>query len=142
MFGLQMINEMERMQRDMDRFFNGLGLGYNPDSRLDTSEVKVKSIDGGYQLVAALPGIEVNKLDIDILGRRLTLAFEEAVVDTGAEVIWHRRERQGRSFKRSLTLPEEINAEKVEAEYSKGILTINLPKAESALPKKISVKAV
>lgn len=141
MFGPQMINEMERMQRDMDHLLNGFGLGFSQDFRLDTAEVKVRTIEGGYQLFAALPGIDVNKLEIDILGRRLTLSAENSNPDAEAGVVWHRRERQGKAFKRSLTLPDEIDAEKVEAEYSKGILTILLPKAASALPKKISIKA-
>lgn len=140
MFGLQMINEMERMQRDMDQIFSGLGWGLKSDVRVETADIKVKNIEGGYQLTAVLPGIDVNKLEIDILGRRLTLSAEKAALDAEAEVVWHRRERQESPFKRSLTLPEEIDAEKVEAEYSKGILTMTLPKAASALPKKISVK--
>jgi HSP20 family protein len=140
MFGLQMINEMERFQRDMNQFFGGFGRGILPEVSSAARDIKIRNIEGGYQLIAALPGIDVNKLEIDVLGRRLTLSAEQVDSDAEAGVVWHRRERQREIFKRSLTLPEEIDTEKVAAEYNKGILTITLPKAASALPKKISVK--
>jgi HSP20 family protein len=80
-------------------------------------------------------------LDIDILGRRLSLTAETAGTDAGDDVVWHRRERRSAAFRKSLMLPEEVEADQVEAEYKNGHLTVTLPKAAALLPKKISVKA-
>jgi HSP20 family protein len=56
-------------------------------------------------------------------------------------VKYHRSEREAGSFSRVITLPGQVDANKVEAHASNGVLTIVLPKAESAKPKQISVKA-
>jgi HSP20 family protein len=55
-------------------------------------------------------------------------------------VSYHRRERAEGSFNRTLTLPGEVDAERVDAHYSDGILTLKLPKAEAAKPRQISVR--
>jgi HSP20 family protein len=55
-------------------------------------------------------------------------------------VTFHRRERPSGSFVRVVQLPAEVDADRVEAELRNGVLTLTLPKAESARPRKISVK--
>lgn len=141
MFGLQMFNEVEKLQSEMDHLFRGLGLSVVPDHRADSTGLKVKDIGDGYRVEASLPGIDVEKLEISVLGRQLSLSAERGEPDIGADVNWHRRERKGGTFKKSFMLPEEIDSDRVEAEYQNGILTVALPKAASALPKKISVNA-
>ena len=141
MLGLQMFNEMEMLNREMDQLLSGLGFSVVPDKRFNDSVFKVRDKGEAYQVDAALPGLDIEKLDIDVLGRQLSLSAERAASDVADEAVWHRRERRSGVFQRSLTLPEEINAEKVEAEYKNGNLTITLPKAASVLPRKISVKA-
>lgn len=140
MFGLHMFNEMEKIQREMDQFFCGLG-AHSAHARLSASDdFKVKNVEGGYQVKATLPGIDVEKLEIKVLGRRVQVSGEPADTEQDNNITWHRRERARGSFSKALMLPAEIDSEKVEAEYKHGILTISLPKAASALPKKIDVK--
>lgn len=141
MFGLHMMNEMEKLHREMDQILFGLGMGTPQHRTAGHSELRVEPEGDGYRVQVALPGIDVESLQIDLLGRRLTLSAGAAEPDRDENVIWHRRERVGTSLKQALTLPDEIDSEKVEAEYRDGILTISLPKAASALPKKINVKA-
>jgi len=71
----------------------------------------------------------------------LTLAGErkQAVEDTA--VSYHRREREWGAFRRSLSLPNRVDSNKVQARYVDGILTVILPKAAEARPKQISVQA-
>lgn len=98
--------------------------------------------DEGDHLVlkAELPGINKDELDISLHGDVLTLSGERK--DTGeykdAEVF--RSERYVGRFQRSLTLPMMVDANKVQASYKDGILTVTLPKAEEAKPKRIDVK--
>jgi HSP20 family protein len=54
---------------------------------------------------------------------------------------YHMRERRFGRFSRSITLPLGVDAEEVEADHERGILTINVPKADEVKPKRISVKA-
>ncbi|MDT8419334.1 MAG: Hsp20/alpha crystallin family protein [Desulfuromonadales bacterium] len=141
MFGLHMINEMEKLHREMDHLFHHLGTGVVPEHRSVTPEVQVERSAGGYRLEVALPGIDPDKLKVELLGRQVSLVAESAEDDPEDKVVWHRRERRSPALSRTLTLSEEIDAERVDAEYRNGILVVSLPKAASALPKKISVKA-
>lgn len=87
---------------------------------------------------AELPGLRAEDLDINVVGRDLTLkgARQSAA---GEGMTYHRRERAVGDFMRHLKLPAEVNADAVEASLREGVLLINLPKAEAARPRKISV---
>jgi len=141
MFGLQMIQEMDNVQREMEQLFRGLGFTPAQPSCQQPGNMTVKDLGSAFQVEAVLPGLDVNKVDINVLGRRLTLAgdFVRPVIPEGAT--WHRRERAHASFEKSLQLAANVEAEQVEAEYQQGILRIKLPKAASAMPKKIAIKA-
>ncbi|MGC3969703.1 MAG: Hsp20/alpha crystallin family protein [Pirellulales bacterium] len=87
---------------------------------------------------AELPGVKSEDLDISVVGKQLTLrgrrggpAVEQAV--------YHRRERAGGEFSRTVTLPYEVDADKVEASLVDGVLKLTLPKAEAAKPRKIAI---
>jgi HSP20 family protein len=56
-------------------------------------------------------------------------------------VSYHRRERAEGTFNRTVTLPSDVNAERIDARYASGVLTLTLPKAEEAKPRQITVKA-
>lgn len=141
MIGLQMFNEMESLHREMDQLLCGLGLSLVPEPRSNTSRVKVDHNDEGYRVEASLPGIDIDKLEINVLGKRLSLSAEMVKRELEEGAVWHRRERKRETFRKTLMLPEEIDSGKVEAEYKNGVLSIVLPEAASVLPKKISVKA-
>lgn len=142
MFGLHMFNEMENLQREMDQVFRGLGLGEPVRVRHAASRFKLRDAGEAFLVEAPLPGIDSDKLEINVLGRRLNLSGELLAEDTAEGACWHRQERQSGAFQQSINLPAAIDADLVEAEYQHGILKIKLPKAESALPKKIAVKTV
>ncbi|WP_303721872.1 Hsp20/alpha crystallin family protein [Malonomonas rubra] len=140
MFGLQMIHEMDNLQREMDKLLGGFS--FNPFylERQQNRAFKVQDAGEAFEVKAALPGLDIEKLEISILGRRLTLAGEFASGDVPEGASWHRRERHTGRFEKSLLLNANIDSDQVEASYEKGLLRINLPKAASALPKKINVK--
>jgi len=88
-----------------------------------------------------LPGVDPNNIDMNILGNTLTLAGERPAVDEpDGNCTWHRRERGTGKFMRTIELPVEIVADKINAECRNGLLRVTLPKAAAAKPKKISVK--
>jgi HSP20 family protein len=140
MFGLQMIHEMDNMQREMEQLFRGFGFQAANCEIPQSGAIKAEDLGDAFQVEAVLPGLDVEKIDIKVLGRRLTLAGEFACPDLPEGTNWHRRERSRGRFERNLQLAANVDAEKVEAEYQQGILRITLPKAASALPKKIAVK--
>jgi len=94
-----------------------------------------------FHLKAELPGMKKEDIEIAIHEGVLTLSGERKL-DTqcqNAEV--YRSERALGRFQRTLTLPAQVSAEKVKAQYKDGILTVVLPKAEESKPKHIEIKA-
>jgi len=140
MFGLQMIHEMDNMQREMEQLFRGLGFHTASADLPQSRTIRVSDQGDAFQVEAVLPGLDAEKIDINVLGRRLTLAGEFVRPEIPEGATWHRRERARGKFERSLQLAANVDADQVEAEYQQGILRIRLPKAASALPKKIAVK--
>jgi HSP20 family protein len=93
-----------------------------------------------FFLRAELPGIDPKGLEITTLRNKIMISGERKLAEERGEVSYHRREREGGRFSRSLVLPTEIDAERVNASYEHGLLTLALPKAEVAKPKQIRVK--
>lgn len=92
-----------------------------------------------YYVRAELPGIDAGSIDITATGESLAISGERKIASEGSEVKYHRREREAGKFSRMFNLPTIIDSEKVTADFKNGILTITLPKAESAKPRKISI---
>jgi HSP20 family protein len=89
---------------------------------------------------AELPGFKKEDIEVSLEDGVLTLSGERKSVEQPAETQTHRSERFTGQFHRSLTLPSEVKADQVAANYTDGILTVTLPKAETAKPKQIEVK--
>lgn len=92
------------------------------------------------KIVAEIPGVKPEDVRISIENQVLTIRGEkkQAAEETTERV--HRYERSYGLFERSFALPNLVDADKIEAKYDNGILTITLPKAERARPREISVK--
>ena len=134
--------ELERMRRQMDRFLGP----YTEDLPGATSAgvfplTNLSENKNAYYVRAELPGIKASELDIAITGNSLTISGERMIPARGENVKYHRREREAGTFSRVITLPAQVDANKAEAQSVDGVLTIVLPKSESAKPKQISVKA-
>jgi HSP20 family protein len=84
--------------------------------------------------------MEPKDLELNVMQGTLTLSGERKESGNDNRT-WHRRERGAGKFMRTIELPAALNTERVDAEYRNGVLTVTLPKAEAAKPKKIAVKA-
>jgi len=140
MFGLQFMNEAGNMQREMDQLFRGLGFSPTYVAQAKQIEFQVTENGDSHHIKALLPGLDSEKLSISVLGRRLTIAGEYSHPDIPDGAFWHRQERRKGEFEQNIQLSSNLDIDKIEAEYIDGILNITLPKAASALPKKIAVK--
>ncbi|MBN2033214.1 MAG: Hsp20/alpha crystallin family protein [Deltaproteobacteria bacterium] len=134
--------ELENLRKQMDRLM-GSYTADAPNARFagvfplaNLSEDK-----DAYYIRAELPGIKADELDISITGSTIGISGERKISAQGEDVKYHRRERDAGSFSRVITLPGQVDSDKAEARSSNGVLTIILPKAESAKSKQISVKA-
>lgn len=87
---------------------------------------------------AELPGVDAESIDISVFGTELTVGGERKS-NTEEGVSYHRQERAYGSFRRTVRLPVEVDADAVSANMKDGVLTIRLPKHEAAKPRKIKV---
>jgi len=92
-----------------------------------------------WTLVCDLPGVDPTTIDIDVDGRVLTIRADRP---TGPEdVEWLVQERVSGTFARQLTLGDAVDLEHISASYADGVLSLTLPVAEAAKPRKISVSS-
>jgi len=94
-----------------------------------------------YYVRAEVPGIRAKELEISAIGRTLSISGKREIDNESAVASYHRKERAEGEFNRTVTLPAEFDTGRVEAQYKAGILTVTLPKAETAKPRQIVVSA-
>jgi HSP20 family protein len=101
--------------------------------------IDVHADEEAYEITAAVPGMKVDDLKVEILEDVLTLRGEipESPNGTGDFLL---RERVSGKFERRLRLPESVDAEAAEAKVEDGLLTVRIPKSEDARPRLIEVK--
>lgn len=92
-------------------------------------------------VIAEVPGIDLDNIDLQIVNNILTLKTKREPDQSDERKTWHRRERGCGQFTRSLELPYAVDAEKVQAVISHGVLRIELLRAAEDSPKKISIQA-
>ena len=97
--------------------------------------VNIREQDDAYVLSALVPGLKAEDLNIQILEN--VVSIEGSYQDADGEYLLN--ELPSGSFRRALRLPTEVETDKVEAKIADGVLTLNLPKAETARPKKINI---
>jgi HSP20 family protein len=88
---------------------------------------------------AEIPGVKIEEVEVSFENGELTLKGEKKFEGNDSATL-HRRERLYGSFSRTLRLPWEVTAENISAELKDGVLTVTLPKAEAAKPRKVAVK--
>jgi HSP20 family protein len=136
-----LFNQVQQLQSEMNRLFDRWGGVANPFGAL-VAFPPVNVWEDGEQVhvEAELPGLALDNLEIFVTGGdQLTLKGERKTPNP-EKVAWHRRERVFGSFHRTLTLPFQVDAEKVEARFEQGVLHITLAKHALAKPRKIPVK--
>ena len=155
----QMWQPFESLRQEIDRLFDDFGRGFwRPFGRsLSTAEplfkrelslstmpaVDVVESEKAYELTAELPGMDEKNIEVKVVNGSLTIKGEKQEEKEEKKKDYYLHERNFGSFERSFGLPESVDADKVEANFKKGVLTVTLPKkAEAQKPaKKIEVKA-
>ena len=102
--------------------------------------VNIADMNDTLHVAAEIPGVPKNEISIHLQNDMLTISGERKRPEVKEEGAWVRREIQYGPFERTFKLPYEVEASKVTAEYSDGILRIQLPKTEASKPKAIVVQ--
>jgi HSP20 family protein len=143
-FGLSdssLFNDLRRLEQEFDELlgrsgFGSSGIRSRPPGTFPA--INVGSTDDRVTLYVFAPGVDPKSLDIQVQQNILSISGERriAVEDKAA---YYRQERFSGEFRRVLTLPEDVDPEKVEAKYRDGIVEINVKRRESARPRQIEV---
>ncbi|SER68478.1 HSP20 family protein [Propionibacterium cyclohexanicum] len=127
--------------RDLDRLFDQV-------TRTATGETRLMPLDlyrDGDNFVAKvdLPGVDPKSIDIDVDDRTLSIRAERKSdeIRRDDQSHWVSRERSYGAYARQLTLGPGLNLADIHADYADGVLTLTIPVAEEAKPRKISVTA-
>jgi HSP20 family protein len=133
---------LRELQSEMNRLFDGYGPPLDGGTWTRTAAFPALNVwDDGDSLFAEaeIPGVDQNDLEVYAVGNELTIKGSRKPRE-GKDLAYHRKERGVGEFTRVITLPIDIDADKVQASLANGVLTVTLPKAEEAKPKRITVK--
>ncbi len=122
--------------RTLNGFLEGVNKAFNEESWTNiTAPVNIKETDKEYELHLVAPGLKKEDFKLSVDKNILNISFEQKEEEAKEEgTKWLRNEYRFRSFKRSFTLNEKVNASGISAKYNDGILYITLPKKENAEP--------
>lgn len=135
--------ELASMRREMerlwDRFFSETPLA-NPFLEEWQPKADITETKDAIVVKAELPGMEPKDIDVTISGDILTIKGEKEKEEEKKDEKYHYTERYRGSFERSFRIPAEIQEDKIEASFDKGILTVTLTKTAEAKTKEIKVE--
>ncbi|SDT16621.1 heat shock protein Hsp20 [Brevibacterium sandarakinum] len=121
--------------RDLDRFFSEVTRTPNstslPMDLYRDGEVFVARID--------MPGVDPSSIDVDVEDRTLTVRAQRQSDVADKDVKWLTRERTAGTYARQLTLGNRVALDRIQADYQDGVLSLTIPVAEEARPRKINV---
>jgi len=132
--------DIERLRRQIDQIFDQINErpGYMRTRVGVFPLINLTENRDTYFIRAEIPGIDPEDLDIQATGRNISITGERKM-ETDENAKYHRREREFGKFSRMFALPGDIDHERINANLKNGILTITIPKAETAKPKQIKI---
>ncbi|WP_020648670.1 Hsp20/alpha crystallin family protein [Solimonas variicoloris] len=141
--------EVDRLFDDFDRHspFRRNAFESEPFWRRDwltaaTPASEIVEHDGNYEITVELPGMDEKNVDVQVANGLLTITGEKKEESENTKKRLHVSERRYGYFERAFRLPDGVDADKIEARFKNGVLTLNLPKsAEAKREKKIPIKA-
>jgi HSP20 family protein len=140
------VRELHTVQSEMNRLFNTFFDSPTPRNGGDRSVARrwipamdVVEADGRYVLRADLPGLSENDVKIEVEENVLTISGERKSEHEQKGDGYYRVERSFGSFSRSLTLPEGVDADAIQASFDSGVLEVQIPKPEQAKPRKVQI---
>lgn len=133
-------DEMDRLRRELNALTeSSVGRGFSEPSAGVFPLMNVTEDTNNFYIRAELPGIKANELNISVTGDSFSISGERKIPEEQENSKYHRRERESGRFSRILSLPSQVDTNKVEASTVDGILKVILSKSEAAKPKQITV---
>ena len=145
----QPFKELSDLRKQMDRLFEDMlsvndndWMGLHNMGGMWTPAVEIEEKDNELVLKAAMPGIDVKDLDVEVSEDRVTISGEhqsESKTEDEDKNYFHSEFHYGK-FERVISLPMPIKTDEIKSDFTKGVLTLTLPKVEDAPKKSVKVK--
>jgi HSP20 family protein len=137
---MALLMKPEPFSREIDRVFDAF-FGQTDQARRWVPPVDLVEAEDHFVLKADLPGLTEGDVHIEVQDGTLTISGERKAEHEQREKGWYRIERSFGRFSRSLTLPEGVDAEKIAASFTDGVLDVRIPKPEQRKPRRIAISA-
>ena len=130
-----------RLRSDVDRMFEGFFDDLPGTRPYGAAYPAMNTWEDGdsAHVEAELPGLGMEDVEVLVSGNEVTINGQRKI-EVAEGAAWHRRERAQGKFSRTVTLPWDVDADRVEAKLRDGVLTVRLPKCESCKPRKVKVQ--
>jgi HSP20 family protein len=141
------VRELNTIQSEMNRLFNTFfegpapGNGGGNTARRWLPAMDLVESGDHFVLRADLPGLSEDDVNIELEDNVLTLSGERKSEHEERNEGYYRLERASGAFQRSLTLPEGIDPEGIQASFDRGVLEVRIPKPEQRKPRKVTISA-
>ncbi len=129
---MTMFEDLIRLRNELERAAGARPGGpYPPANVYDDGDA--------FHVRAEIPGIDKTALEVTVKANQLLIRGQRIVAPASEQAAYHRREREGGTFRRIVTLPERVDAERIQASYTNGVLEVTVPRAAESRPRKIAI---
>jgi HSP20 family protein len=135
---MALLMKPEPFSREIDRVFDAF-FGQTDQGRRWMPPVDLVEAEDHFVLKADLPGLAEGDVNIEVQDGTLTISGERKAEHEQREKGWYRIERSFGRFSRSLTLPDGVDPDRIEASFSHGVLEVRIPKPEERKPRRIEI---
>lgn len=140
-----LFSDFDRLRRELDELFGWVGLPTSIRSVAPGTypALNIGTTPSSVEVYAFAPGIDPSKVEVTVDRGVLTIAGERASTlpdEQDRKVSVYARERATGAFKRAVSLPDDIDPDRVSATYRDGVLHISIARRESAQPKRIAIQ--
>lgn len=129
----------EEMENMISQFAGAVGHEIPARFRTDPA-VNLYEVAENFVAEFEVPGLSMERLDVEVLGDQLTVKGRRSVIES-EQLTFHRRERSASDFSRTIQLPASVAIDRVDATLRDGVLTVTMPKSDTAKATRVEVKS-
>ena len=137
---MALLMKPEPFSREIDRVFDAF-FGQTDQARRWVPPVDLVEAEDHFVLKADLPGLTEGDVNIEVQDGTLTISGERRAEHEQREKGWYRIERSFGRVSRSLTLPDGVDPDRIDASFSHGVLEVRIPKPEERKPRRIAISS-
>ena len=130
------------LHNDVEHLFDYAFRKSDDTAKSFVPRINIAETAAEFEISVELPGLKPNDVKVELNDGQLTISGEVKTEIDQEDKTFHRIERNFGEFQRAINVPETVDEEHIDANFSNGVLVVKLPKAEKPKPKTISVKSV